>query len=401
MDDAQASVALREHNGLELLREADIHRHQGELISKLASNRYAVDQDTDVYNLAEAMEKAPQLFAVGVVDNAGAPLGLISRQQLFDNLGKMYGRDLFKRKQVSAMVTPARAFRDDMNIFAVAELLRDDLHRMDDTWYVLVTASGAFSGVFSTRNLLIYLSDTTARELSLARRLQTAIVQERFEENDPRFDLVCSSRMAKEVGGDFYVVKMLDGARTLIGLCDVSGKGIAASLVTAVLGGIFDGYSASGSLPEFLTRLNRYLYDTFRLEYFVTGVFIELNRDTGEASICDMGHSYVLIMRGKALMRLSRKALSPPLGVARDVSPSVRNYRFGHGDLALVFTDGVIEQSNRQGEEYGEVRLWKALRSNASLPAANLRDALLAELEGYRGEQPQGDDVTFVILRYR
>jgi sigma-B regulation protein RsbU (phosphoserine phosphatase) len=254
-----------DHGVVQFLSEAAPYRHQGELISRLASNRFAVGLQTDVYNLATAMEKNPDLLAVGVVDSTGAPVGLISRQQLFDSLGKMCGRDLFKRKQVSAMVKPARAFCDDMNIFAVAELLRDDLHRMDDTWYVLVTAAGKYSGVFCTRNLLIYLSDTTARELALARRLQTAIVQEYCEENESCFDLACSSKMAKEVGGDFYIVKKLDNKRRLVGLCDVSGKGIAASLVTAVLGGIFDGYSASSSLPEFLQKLNKYSASGFRV----------------------------------------------------------------------------------------------------------------------------------------
>jgi sigma-B regulation protein RsbU (phosphoserine phosphatase) len=74
--------------------------------------------------------------------------------------------------------------------------------------------------------------------------------------------------MAKEVGGDFYMVKRLDDRRVLLCLCDVSGKGIAASLVTAVLGGIFDTYTAVSSLQVFLKGLNRYIIETFQLRYF-------------------------------------------------------------------------------------------------------------------------------------
>jgi sigma-B regulation protein RsbU (phosphoserine phosphatase) len=155
------------------------------------------------------------------------------------------------------------------------------------------------------------------------------------------------------------------------------------------------------SHPHEFRKSHKYLFDTFQFEYFVTAVFIEFDQESGEAVICDMGHSYVLLMRGESLMRLGKRALNPPLGVTRDVISDVKNYRFGHGDLALIFTDGVVEQTNRLGEDYGEARLWKALRRNASLPAGKLREALSAELDNYRGAQPQGDDVTFLILRYK
>ena len=351
-----------------VLQEAPQPERHGESISKLASNRFSVRVETDVYDLAAAMDKASDLLAVGVVDENGAPVGIISRRHLFDHLGKMYGRDLYKRKQVSDLVKPAPVLRDDLNIFGVAEILRGDLRRMEDTWYVLVNAAGAFSGVFSSKNLLIYLSETTARDIELARRLQTAIVHERLQVEDKRFALVCSSRMAKEVGGDFYVAKELDAKRLLVGLCDVSGKGIAASLVTAVLGGIFDTYSARSSLSDFLKGLNRYLYETFQLDYFVTGVFMELDRESGQATICDMGHSYLLVMRGTTLMRPGKKAPNPPLGVDPEATPRLSHYRLEHGDLTFFFTDGVVEQKNREGEDYSEMRVWKMLRTHASMP---------------------------------
>ena len=397
-DDAHPAQVHDELPGV--LREAAPPARHGELISRLARSRYAVSADTEIYALASAMDHLPAVHAVGVVDHEGTAIGLVTRQHLFDHLGKMYGRDLYKRKAVAELVTEARIFRDDLSTTTVAEMLRKDLRRMEDTWYLLADAAGKFRGVFSSKDLLIYLSELTARDIALARRLQTAIVHEQFAMMEKRFELSCISRMAREVGGDFYIARELDQHRLLVGLCDVSGKGIAASLVTAVLGGIFNTFTAATSLRAFLRSLNGYIFETFQLEYFVTGAFVELDLVTGQATMCDMGHSYVLVSRGDTLLRAPSRALNPPLGVARDITPILSAYTLGAGDLAVLFTDGVVEQRNKAGEEYSEKRLWKMLRGNASLPVGALAEALTADVATYRGEQPQGDDLTCVLLRY-
>ena len=293
-----------------------------------------------------------------------------------------------------------RAFHDDESIFGVADILKTEVRTLDDTYYLLIDGRGAFSGVFSTKNILIYLSDTTARDIALARRLQSAIVRDVFTFDDPRCSVLCSSKMAKEVGGDFYTVKKLDANRVLLGICDVSGKGIAASLITAVLGGIFDTYTSARSLQPFLRSLNRYLFDTFRLEYFVTGIFIELDMSTGQSIICDMGHSYVLVQDDTTLFRLGKKTANPPLGIVQDLSPALSNYRFAPGGLALLFTDGVVEQTNRHGEEYSQNRLWGLLKKHDRKTPAELKDILSTDFDAFRGSQPQSDDVTFMIFKY-
>ena len=175
----------------------------------------------------------------------------------------------------------------------------------------------------------------------------------------------------------------------------------SASLVTAVLGGIFDTYTAASSLQPFLKGLNRYIYDTFQIRYFVTGIFVELDCLTGTATLCDMGHSYILVMEGKSLFRLGRKLANPPLGVARDLTPMLTTYQFSHGSRFILFTDGVVEQRNRQGEEYSQTRLWKMLKDNMDLSPHALRETLVSDFDSFRGIQPQGDDLTFLILKYR
>ncbi len=314
-----------------ILKRAAAPVRQGEVLAKLSQSAMFVHQQAEIEALAAAMDKAPSLIAVGVVDETSSPVGLILRRELFDLLSKPFGREVYKKKPISAVMKASRVFRDDLSIFGVADVLKDEVRRLDDTYYLLSNASGQFSGVFSTKNLLVYLSNTTARDIALAQRIQSAIVRESDRFEDPRCSVLCYSRMAKEVGGDFYLVKRLNANKVFLGICDVSGKGIAASLITAVLGGIFDTYTGAPGLGTFLRRLNRYLHDTFRLEYFVTGIFIELDIETGESTICDMGHSYVLVREGGQLFRLGKKTSNPPLGIVENMTPALSSYRFTPG----------------------------------------------------------------------
>ncbi len=383
-----------------ILHRAPGSHRQGEVIAKLASSRYYVRATDDIEALAAAMDKAPGLIAVGVVAETGTPRGLILRRELFDLLGKPYGREFYKKKPVSAVMQTARAFGDDTSIIGVAESLKEEVRQLDDTYYLLVDGAGSFSGIFTSKHLLIYLSDTTARDIALAQRLQAAIVRESFRFEDPRCTILCTSRMAKEVGGDFYTVKRLDAHRVLMCICDVSGKGIAASLITAVLGGIFNTYTGTHSLQPFLRSLNAYLFETFRLDYFVTGVFMELDLRTGHATICDMGHSFVLVREKTTLFRLGRKTSNPPLGIVADLSPVVSSYCFPKDGLAILFTDGVVEQTSRRGAEYSQARLWGLLKRHAADSPAALGEALTADFDSFKGDQPQNDDVTFMIMKY-
>jgi hypothetical protein len=121
-----------------VLRRVARRPQKGEVIAKLASSRFSIAEEEGTYALAAAMDRATDLFAVAVVNKDYVPIGLILRQDLFDQLGKPYGREYFKRKPVPALMKPARTFREDLNIFGLSEQLKNDLRRIDDTWYLRV-----------------------------------------------------------------------------------------------------------------------------------------------------------------------------------------------------------------------------------------------------------------------
>lgn len=394
------SPAPRTHDHHGVLGEAAPGARSAQAISTLAASRTFASAETAIEDLADAMEGDSELFAVGVVDDAGAPTGLVLRSELFAQLGRPYGREFYKRKPVSTLAQKTRVFRDDLNILSVADMLARELREPHSSFYLLADTTGRFSGVFSTRNLLVHLSDITARDIALARRIQTSIVQERHEAAGGKLAVACASTTAKEVGGDFYLVKKLDDARHLVAVCDVSGKGIAASLITSVLGGFFDGYEATTAMKEFVARLNRYIHDTFQLEFFVTGIIATFDERTGETVLCNLGHSYLLLMEGGTLFRLGQSMANPPLGINPDLVPLSRGFHLKPGALIVFFTDGVVEQTNARGEEYSPRRLWAHLKKSGSLPPREISESLSADLATFRTNEPQKDDMTWVILRY-
>lgn len=374
-------------------------RNRGGTAAELVRGLHYADAGMRVEDLATQLDRDPAILTVGVVDGLRRPVGLVVRRNLFDLLGKPFGRDLLRKKTVVSIAETARVFPQDTNVFALSEALREDLRRSTDRHYVTTAADGTFTGIFSARDLLLHLSAMTERDIGLARRLQSSIVKGDFGVRGEGYSVHCVSRMAKEVGGDFYAVRALENGSVLLCVCDVSGKGIAASLITSVLGGMLDSYTSARGLDAFLVGLNRYLFTTFQMEFFVTGVFLEYQPRTGRMQLRDMGHSYLLVQEGSTLLRVRTGPNGLPLGVDEPLVPEPSSFRLKPGALLFVYTDGVIEQCNAAGEEFSEKRLWTLLRANAGMDPKGVCEVLLRGLTQFRGREPQRDDLTFLAMK--
>ncbi len=144
----------------------------------------------------------------------------------------------------------------DTNIFSVSEIL--DRIQSDDRihYYPLKTKEGYFAGIFSSQDMLIYLSSITREDINLASTIQSRIVKGFTYYEDEHLEYTGSSTMAKGVGGDFYAEAKYKNDQRMFCLCDVSGKGMAASLVTTALWGSFStfnyelGIKKAGEAPE-------------------------------------------------------------------------------------------------------------------------------------------------------
>jgi sigma-B regulation protein RsbU (phosphoserine phosphatase) len=204
---------------------------------------------------------------------------------------------------------------------------------------------------------------------------------------------------AREIGGDYYDFLDLGPGRLGVLLADVSGKGVAAALLTANLQASFRSQLELGmKLPRaLLGSVNKLFYESTPAEYFATMFFAEYRDQTRELRYINCGHPAALLARANgAIEHLEATAL--PLGIFASWKCAEKSVTLAAGDVLISFSDGVLEAGIERGEEFGEERLIDALRRARTGEIEPLLDSVIGEVLHFSPEV-QSDDVTLVALR--
>lgn len=384
----------------DILTVLSIPRTSGPSMVRIASSFAYVDADVRVSDVYRAMSDDESVQAIGVVERSGAVVGILVRRDFFATMARPYAQDVFRHHPVREVMTEVRAFSADSDLFAVAEEIKRDLREPVVSYYLLTTSEGRFSGVFSSQDMLVYLSEITQTDITMARNLQARIVRDREISVGKRLELVAASQIAKGVGGDFYKVARYDDHRWMIALCDVSGKGVAASVITSVLWGMMSVYDFNRGLLPFVRDVNRYLFRTFETERFVTAILMDYDEESGVISLCDLGHSHLMVYREGRLSTVKTGQNNLPLGILPELEPRIDTFRPRPSDLLLMITDGLIEQPNIAGEIYSYSRIAQVIADVADSPVEVISDHLASDFSRFRGKRPLTDDVTWALMRF-
>ncbi len=234
------------------------------------------------------------------------------------------------------------------------------------------------------------------RDLALAEETQRSLLPRVIPEME-FLKLFAFSRPTRYVGGDFYHFEKLKSG-TMIGvLADVSGKGIAASLLSSMLLGSLQLLLRGGSSPkEALTQLNLFLLEKAS-NRFVT-MFLFAVDSSGSGEFISAGHNPAYLYRASSNQIEELKATSLMVG-AFDFAVFESNPLEIHpGDLLLAYTDGLTEAENSNGDMFGEDRLKELIIQGAPGGAEQLMKKVLASVEEFIGTQVQSDDITIVAV---
>lgn len=385
----------------QLLYRYEPGRINNQTIARIASNFHYCREEEKIFALADKLRENEHVMALGVVNSQNKVVGIIVRKDFFNTMVRPYARDVFRNHPVREIMQKAQRYDANMNLFSVSEEISEDMRRPGVTYYLLTEDNGEFRGIFSTQDMLLYLSQITQNDIALARKLQSRIVRERDFVVGKRFEFVASSRTAKGVGGDYYEIRQFEENLWAAALCDVSGKGVAASIITAIIWGMMSMYSFTrGGLSGFVRSLNEYIVKTFESEKFVTGLFLEYDEESRELAVCDMGHSHLFLFRNGKLMRLNTNQQNLPIGVAPEIEPKVDTFRPRDGDTLFMITDGLTEQTNMTGERYSLERIAQIMRERSEDPVELLADRLTKDFHSFRGRRSLNDDVTFALMRF-
>ncbi len=201
------------------------------------------------------------------------------------------------------------------------------------------------------------------------------------------------------VGGDYCeLICLNDGQSLFFAVGDVSGKGVAASLLMTHLSAIFRSLlSLDLPLAEVVLRANRLFCDSTAPAHYAT---LACGRATPAGiEVCNAGHCTPLVLRGEATHRVDSTGL--PLGLFCGGQYDVQSLNLDAGDTLVLYSDGITEAEDPAGEEYQEERLLRSLRDCCDLGAGAMADSVLRDVAHFRGSHPPADDMTLLIVRRR
>ena len=383
-----------------ILRHLPRKRLNNQTIARLASSFVYVHREERIFDLQDAMRAEENLQAVGVVDDDDRVVGIVVRRDFFAIMARPYAQDVFRNHPVREIMATPRMFSSDANLFTVADEIDEDMRNPGVDYYLLTYSEERFAGIFSSQDRLVYLSQITQSDIALARKLQSRIVKEREFVVGQRLEIVSTSRTAKGVGGDFYEVREYAPGRWIIAMCDVSGKGVAASIITSVLWGMMSIYDFANGMVPFIQKLNNYLVRTFETEKFVTAVFLDYDEESRRIEICDMGHSHIFMFREEKMHKINTNQNNLPIGIVLDIEPRVDQFTPRSDDILFVITDGLIEQESMRGDIYGMKQISSIFAAHAEMPVEVISDRLLEDFNRFRGKRTLMDDVTWSIMRF-
>jgi sigma-B regulation protein RsbU (phosphoserine phosphatase) len=192
--------------------------------------------------------------------------------------------------------------------------------------------------------------------------------------------------VAGRSGGDHYFV-----------FGDISGKGVAASMVMAQLHAIFRAaIAAAPELPALMAEVNRVLCESTPAASFATVVAGRLGRG-GEVELANAGHPPALHLAGGEVRSLPSTGM--PLGMFCDGVFGVERLALRPGDGLLLYTDGLTEAASPSGEEYGGARLSALLAGRDGSGVAELLATCRGDLAAFRDRGAPADDLTVMALR--
>jgi len=241
------------------------------------------------------------------------------------------------------------------------------------------------------------------RELELAARIQADL----FPPAMPSlagYDLAARNRPARRCGGDYYdalpIADADGGARMLLCVADVSGKGMPAALLMSHMQATLRALlGVCRSLPALATQASDLLFASSAANKYVTAAFLDLDLASGSGRYVSAGHVDSLLLKadGDAVHLGSTGA---PLGLLPPGLPyEETEVSIAPGDCLVLYSDGVADARNDRGEEFGDERVADLLVDSRTLPAAAIVERLFDAIDRFAAEAPQFDDITVLVLR--
>jgi sigma-B regulation protein RsbU (phosphoserine phosphatase) len=304
----------------------------------------------------------------------------------------------------SVMVTPLLYGRQNMGVLALGNGPSSPSFTPSD---FVVFKSIAEQSAFALYNAIIYSEANEKKrldhDLEIARDIQRILLPSESPVF-PGFEIAGLNIPARHVSGDYFDYLQVDNDKLGVAIADVSGKGVPASIIMAICRSVLRSQAAGNPSPaDVLQKVNRQLYPDIKEDMFISMAYVILDHANGAVTLCRAGHDAPIVFDHETKIAAPVK---PPGMVVGIDSGSVFDRITGdfplslkRNDCLLLYTDGVTEALDANGDEFGPDRMIECVQTSAPEGAPAILTRIIDELRVFVGAQPQNDDITLIAIR--
>ena len=235
-------------------------------------------------------------------------------------------------------------------------------------------------------------------ESNVAGGMQKSILPTEFPDGE-YYQIYADMEPARNIGGDFFDIVELQDDRLGIAIADVSDKGVPAALFMMTSRTWMKGAAAKSSPGLVLREVNDLLYGENEAQMFVTLLYAIYNPETGEFTYASGGHDAPLVVRPDGSTELLPLTGGVALGVMPDLEYGQRTVTLEHGETIVLYTDGVTEAMNYDGEQFGAHRLREVFADTVPEDSVTAAQMVFESVRSFANGAAQSDDITCLTLR--
>lgn len=243
------------------------------------------------------------------------------------------------------------------------------------------------------------VKERISQELEVASRIQKTILPKNINEI---YGLQIANYFepAKEVGGDYYDFSIKDEENVSITIADVSGKGVPAAFLMALGRSILKTLERQKQTPaNNLINLNQIIYPDITEDMFITMLHSNFNYKTKILTYSNAGHNPLIVYKANTDTVELHSVKGVAIGFVSEYNYKQGELKLDKGDIVLYYTDGITETENPNKELFGIERLKKVIYDNKLNDVNTIKENILNEINIFRRDYPQVDDLTFVIIK--
>ena len=241
-------------------------------------------------------------------------------------------------------------------------------------------------------------------EMTLASKIQNNMLPKSFPAFPGRsdFDIYASMDPARDIGGDFYDYFLIDDDHLCLTIADVSGKGIPAALFMMASKIILANSAKLGKSPaQILTNANATIRANNQEDMFITVWLGILELSTGKLTAANAGHELPALMQNRRGFRLFKDSHGFVLGGMDGIQYKEYELRMRPGAKLFLYTDGVPEATDANGELFGTKRMVAALNSDPSVSPEQIVKNVRTAVDDFVKDAEQFDDLTMLCIEYK